>query len=252
MSAATDPNPQDLTSLASDLVARAAALGIPLRALGGLGVDMRAAGADPRLRRSFADIDLAAPRKARRQVTEVMEGAGLRAEPEFNALQGGRRQIWWTSDRSAHVDVFLGEFAMCHRLELDERLGFDHPALPAADLALMKLQVIELNHKDVTDLAALLTTHALGDDDREGLINRQRLVDVLSADWGFYTTTGDNLERIPSLVSPIDEEMGQRVAATAGEIREEIDRAPKSRAFKLRARVGRRKRWYEIPDESIT
>ena len=148
--------------------------------------------------------------------------------------------------------MFLGEFAMCHRLDLDERLGVDHPALPAADLALMKLQIVELNHKDVTDLAALLTTHTLGDDDGDGSINRHRLVDVLAADWGFYTTTGDNLERVPGLVSEIDEELGQHVAATAGQIREEIERAPKSRAFKLRARIGRRKRWYEVPDESIT
>jgi len=35
-------------------------------------------------------------------------------------------------------------------------------------------------------------------------------------------------------------------------IRADVEEAPKSRAFKLRARVGRRKRWYEIPDESIT
>ena len=47
-------------------------------------------------------------------------------------------------------------------------------------------------------------------------------------------------------------ELGRDVAAAAAEIRDEVGRAPKSRSFKLRARVGRRKRWYEIPDESIT
>ena len=67
-----------------------------------------------------------------------------------------------------------------------------------------------------------------------------------------YTTTTDNLERIPGLVSEIDAELGRRVAGPAGAIREEVVAAPKSRAFNLRARIGRRKRWYEVPDESIT
>ena len=97
--------------------------------------------------------------------------------------------------------MFLGEFAMCHRLDLDARLDVEHTALPAADLLLMKLQVVHLNLKDVQDLAALLTTHELGDGDGEGVIDRGRLRDVLGADWGFYTTAGDNLERLGDLVA---------------------------------------------------
>jgi hypothetical protein len=242
----------ELLSLTERLIERAGARGTPMRALGGLGIALRAPEAHPVLRRQFGDVDLAAGRKSRRDVTAVMEEAGLRPEPEFNALQGARRQIWWTADGRTHVDVFLGEFAMCHSLELDGRLSVDHPALPAADLLLMKLQVVELNGKDVTDAAALLSTHRLGDDDAAGTINRRRVLDVLAADWGFYTTAGDNLERIPDLVAELDPELGRQVGAAAQELREEVEAAPKSRAFKLRARVGRRKRWYEVPDESIT
>jgi hypothetical protein len=222
-----------------------------MRALGGIGIRLRAPQADAALRREFADVDLAAPKKARRQVTEVMEEAGLRPEREFNALQGARRQIWWTPD-GTHVDVFLGEFTMCHRLSLDERLRVDHAALPAADLVLMKLQVVELNHKDVTDAAALLSTHELGEHDENGSINRHRLVEVLATDWGFYTTVTDNLEKIPGLVAEVDPRLGTQVADAAALLRAEVDEAPKSRAFKLRSRVGRRVRWYQVPDESIT
>jgi hypothetical protein len=241
-----------LLDLTRKLVGRAAARDVTMRALGGVGIDLRAEGMHPSLRREFADVDVAAPRTARRQVTEVMEEAGFQGEPEFNALQGASRQIWWAPDRSTHVDVFLGEFRMCHRLDLDGRLRVDHPALPAADLLLMKLQVVELNHKDVTDVAALLTTHRLDEGDEAGTINRRRIVELLSADWGFYTTATDNLERLPALVAEIEAGLGRRVADAAGELHEEVVRAPKSRGFKLRARVGRRKRWYEVPDESIT
>ena len=252
MSAQGDSTRDALLTLTSDLIERAQAQGATLRALGGLGIALRAGEAHPALQREFADVDVATGRKDRRPVTAAMEEAGLQPDPEFNALQGARRQIWWTPNRSLHVDVFLGEFTMCHSLSLDERLGVDHPALPAADLLLMKLQVVELNHKDVTDAAALLSTHRLGEDDEPGSINRKRIVEVLSNDWGFYTTAGDNLERIPGLVSELDPELGRQVTTKAAEIRDEIEAAPKSRAFKLRARVGRRKRWYAVPDESIT
>jgi hypothetical protein len=249
---ATDTTRAGLLALAGELIRLAEERGTRLRALGGLGIALRAPDAHPALQREFADIDVAAARKGRADVAAALERAGLEAEREFNALQGARRQIWWTPDRSTHVDVFLGEFAMCHSLDLDQRLPAEHSALAAADLLLMKLQVVELNHKDVTDTAALLTTHRLGESDAAGSINRRRIVEVLTTDWGFYTTATDNLERLPELVSALDPELARPVAEAAAEIRAEVDAAPKSRAFKLRARVGRRKRWYEVPDESIT
>jgi hypothetical protein len=243
---------QALVELTRDLVRLAETHDTRLRALGGLGIELRAPEADPRLRRESGDVDLVAPKKARRQVEDAMTAAGLQAEREFNALQGARRQLWWTPDRGSHVDVFLGEFRMCHRLDLDGRLAVDHPALPAADLLLTKLQVVELNGKDVTDMAALLTTHTIGEGDGPGSIDRARIVDVLAADWGFYTTATDNLERLPALVSEVAPELGPPVAAKAAQLRETVAEAPKSRAFNLRAKVGRRKRWYELPDESLT
>lgn len=252
MNAGSNSTRAALLDLTRELSGLAEARGIPMRALGGLGIDLRVTGVHAPLRREFADVDVAVPSKARREITDLMEEAGLVGDSEFNTLHGARRQIWWTPDQSTHVDVFLGEFRMCHRLELDGRLGVDHPALPAADLLLTKLQVVELNRKDVTDVAALLTTHSLDTGDEPGAINRERVVEVLSSDWGFYTTVTDNLERIPALVSAIEPEIGGQVAEVAAELHEEIARAPKSRAFKLRARVGRRKRWYEVPDESIT
>jgi len=224
---------------------------VPLRALGGVGVALRAAHAAPPLRRASEDLDLAAPRRARRAIEDAFAAAGLIAEREFNALQGSRRQIWWTPDRATHVDVFLGEFAMCHRLDLDDRLEVDHAALPAADLLLMKLQVVHLNFKDVQDLAALLTTHELGDGDHEGVIDRRRLQEVLGADWGFHTTAGDNLERLGDLVAEHVPEAEEHVREQSEALREQLDAAPKTRGFKMRAKVGRRRRWYELPEESL-
>jgi hypothetical protein len=246
---AAPPDQDALIALARRL--NTAVDGVPVRALGGVGVALRAPGAPAALRRASEDLDLAAPRRARREIEEAFGAAGLEAEREFNALQGSRRQIWWTPDRSTHVDVFLGEFAMCHRLDLDDRLGVDHAAMPAADLLLMKLQVVHLNLKDVQDLAALLTTHELGEGDDQGVINRGRIQDVLGADWGFHTTAGDNLERLGDLVAEHAPEAEARVRSQTAVLREELDAAPKTRGFRIRAKVGRRRRWYELPEESL-
>jgi hypothetical protein len=250
MAAVTAPQDQAaLIALAERL--REAADGVSLRALGGVAIALRAPDAAAPLHRSIEDLDLAAPRRARREIEDAFAAAGLEGEREFNALQGSRRQIWWTPDRATHVDVFLGEFAMCHRLGLDDRLGVDHPAMPAADLLLMKLQVVHLNLKDVQDIAALLTTHALGDGDAEGVIDRGRIRDVLGGDWGFYTTAGDNLERLGDLVAEHAPEAEARVREQSAALQDELEAAPKTRAFRMRAKVGRRRRWYELPEESL-
>jgi len=219
--------------------------------MGGVGVGMRASNAEPALQRAYADVDLAAPRGVRRDLEDLMSAEGLQPEREFNTLHGGRRQIWWTPDGALHVDVFLGEFAMCHRLDLAPGLETDEPALPAADLLLMKLQVVDLNLKDAQDAAALLTTHELAEDDRDGAISLTRLRSVLVPDWSFYTTASDNLERIPDALAEHAPAVVPLVTDRCGDIRETLERAPKSAAFRMRARVGRRKRWYDVPEETL-
>lgn len=242
---------QEPVALARSLLDAAADAGLELRAMGGVGVALRAPDADAALQRAYADVDLAAPRRAGRAVEQAMSAAGLEPEREFNALHGGRRQLWWTAGDAMHVDVFIGEFAMCHRLDLEPALAAPGPALPGADLLLMKLQVVELNLKDAQDAAALLTTHDLAEEDGGRSISLRRLREVLADDWGFYTTASDNLERIPAVIAHHAPEVADRVAERCGAIARELEAAPKGRAFRLRAKVGRRRRWYDVPEETV-
>jgi len=248
---AAEPTGTDLVALTQRLIAAAREAGAPVKAMGGLGVHLRAPDPPPTLARSWEDVDLAAPRRARQAIETAFSAAGLQPEREFNALQGSRRQVWWTPDGATHVDVFLGEFAMCHRLDLDDRVTGDHPALPAADLLLMKLQVVELNLKDVQDAALLLASHELARDDADGRIGVGRLTSVLGEDWGFFTTANDNLERLPGLVAERAPSVAGAVSERAGALREALEAAPKSRGFRMRAKVGRRRRWYDLPEESL-
>jgi hypothetical protein len=125
--------------------------------------------------------------------------------------------------------------------------------LPAADLLLAKLQVAEINRKDLTDAAMLLLDHELADGDGAGRLNAAHVTTVCAADWGLFTTLGDNLDALERVTPELPIEDAQRAALAdrISALRERLDTAPKTRSWKLRAKVGRRKRWYEIPEEVV-
>jgi hypothetical protein len=60
-----------------------------------------------------------------------------------------------------------------------------------------------------------------------------------------------NLERTHGQMGSLelDEATHARVVERADALWERIEREPKSRKWRVRDRVGDRKRWYEVPDE---
>lgn len=233
------------------LVEEAAARGIPVRLLGGVAIWLRASEhARSVLGRDYPDLDLVAHKKQSRALRDLLEELGYAPERVFNATHGARRLLYHAADRSYHLDVFLDTFAMSHELDLGTRLEVESPTLPAAELLLTKLQVAEINHKDLSDTAMLLLDHEPGDGDGDGRLNAGRLAQLCAADWGLATTLGDNLEKLravlPELLGGDDAAL---VATRVDELEQRIEAAPKTRAWKLRAKVGRRKRWYEVPEE---
>jgi hypothetical protein len=237
-----------LVEIQGEITESAARRGLRLKLLGGLGIALASPSTDPTLERSFGDLDFLAAKGASRAVEELFRELGYEADPA--SLQSAhRRQIWWPPGGGTHVDVFLGAFEMCHTLDLSERLGGEPPTLFAADLLLSKLQIVELNEKDAIDTCRLLAAHALGPDDALGEINLPYVCGLLAADWGFFTTVTDNLAALadsPVLAGAAEREaIEQRRRALLAALEAE----PKTRGFRLRARVGRKKRWYRLPEE---
>jgi hypothetical protein len=74
---------------------------------------------------------------------------------------------------------------------------------------------------------------------------------VCADDWGFYTTVTDNLSKTEALLPEILPANGQRelVAERVAQLNAELEAAPKSRGWRRRAKIGRRMKWYETPDE---
>ncbi len=243
-----------MATAGQELVALAAGHGIAVRLLGGVAIWLRASGeARAALGRDYPDLDVVAHKRQSRDLRRILEDAGYLPERVFNATHGARRLLYHSPDGRWHIDVFLDVFEMSHTLDFSARLEADEETLPAADLLLTKLQVAEINHKDLSDTALLLWDHEPASGDGPGRISTARLARACGDDWGLYTTVTDNLARavevLPELPVPAADR--QRILARADAISDVIEGAPKSMRWRARARIGRRVRWYEVPEEVV-
>jgi hypothetical protein len=200
------------------------------------------------LARSYNDIDFVAPKRHGRSVETLLARLGYEPDAEFNAIHGRQRMFFVDRAHAREADVFIDSIRGCHRLDLDGRLTATHSTLAPADLLLSKLQVRETNRKDHLDIFALLVDHQLTDDDRG--INRTRLIDVCCNDWGWWRTVTEVAERVRSVAEEVlDSRELKRVSSSLHELHMMFLEAPKSTRWKLRARVGDRVPWYEMPEE---
>lgn len=222
---------------ATAIVERAEERGVTARLLGGVGVVIHCGA----VHREPDDIDLAVGRRDVRALADLLAESGWEPNERFNAMHGDTRNIF--HGPAGKLDVFVGDFTMCHRLELEPRLALDSPTVPVADLLLTKLQIVELTEKDSADLRALLGAHELSSQPGDA-IDTGRIASVLADDWGYWRTATGTLERVA--------EAWPELRPKAAQLRERIDAEPKSRRFKLRARVGERRRWYELPEDVET
>lgn len=240
-----------LAAQAQRLLEQADQRGAPLRLLGGMGVALLLGPRmHPRFAREIEDLDFITTRRGAREVEKLIAEQGWEPQTRFNALHGHRRLLFHDPAAERKVDVFVERFEMCHALPLTERMQVHARTLPAAELAMTKLQIVALNAKDMGDLYALLDALPVAEHD-EGAINAARIAQLTGADWGLHHTFELNLARLAEGVGSLGlaPESEARVAERIQALRQALERAEKSRAWRLRARIGERKRWYEEPEE---
>ena len=235
---------------AQRLLERVAGNGLALRLLGGVAVRLRAGPTVPScFQREYGDLDFVCTRKQGSAVVRFFGEASYEPQTAFNALQGHERLLFYDAEHGRKVDVFVGTFRMCHTIPLADRLTVDDATIPLAELLLTKLQVYELNEKDVRDALLLLHAHELTDDDRG--LNAARVAELCAADWGLWRTITGNLAACAEHIGnyELDDGARERILARCDDLRRRIDEAPKSRGWRMRAKIGERKRWYELPEE---
>jgi hypothetical protein len=232
-----------------DLCAAAEDRQIDVRLMGGVGIRLLI-GDDlgPVYDRPYRDLDIMIRRRQRRDVESLLADRGWDPATAFNALGGGRRLLFHDPASDAQVDVFVESFEMCHTLPLADGLDRPGPSLPATDLLMSKLQIVELNAKDRNDCYALLEACEVADGDHRAL-EPSRLADLTAAGWGLHHTFELNLERLRADLHAVHEADTRRIIAALDALVQAMDDAPKTRGWKMRARIGERKRWYEEPEE---
>ena len=221
---------------------------LPLRLLGGVAVRLRAQnGLPPALERTYGDLDFVTAKRGSGPAQKLFRELGYEPHVSFNALNSKERLLFFDTEHDRQVDVFVGAFRMCHEVPLEGRLELDETSIPLAELLLTKLQVIELNEKDIRDAVAVLHDRELGDEDGD-TVNAGRIARLCCEDWGLWRTITRNLEACRQHAGDYGEELAG-VAGRFRELEERIEAEPKSRAWRLRAKIGERKRWYDLPEE---
>jgi hypothetical protein len=240
---------QDVQQEAIRIVNEVQARGVILRLLGGLAIRIHAPSASHRaFSRSYPDMDFATPNKAR-EVERAMAEIGYGGDREFNLLNGASRLIFYGATPEQKIDVFVGSFEMCHKLPITERIAVEPLTLPLAELLLTKLQIVQINEKDLRDVCALLLDHPVGSTDGE-TINADRVAELCAKDWGLWRTITFGLDKVTAYSKgALDGSDAATIATRVAELRQVIDTAPKSIKWKTRSAVGERVRWYELPEE---
>src|SRR5437660_4033914 len=153
-----------ITDEAKRILDEARNRGIILRLLGGVAVKYHCPSATHRsLQRSYPDLDFFGRGKQGREIRRLFLDLGYEPNQRFNALHGATRLIFEDAKNQRVVDIFLDVFRMCHTLHLGDRLSLDDYTIPISDLLLTKLQVMEINEKDIRDLIAILKDHDVDD-----------------------------------------------------------------------------------------
>jgi hypothetical protein len=230
------------------LVAAANAEGVVLRLLGALAFAKRCPGhahLQETLKRVYTDIDLAAYGNQVKQVRSLLAREGFVEDELMYVESEGSRMVLNHTSTGLHLDVFLDKLEFCHTIPWKSRLEIHEVTIPLAEMLLQKMQIVQINEKDIIDTIMLLLEHALTEDDSG--INIALVAAVCARDWGWWRTLTMNLEKVEQMAATytaLSEHDKRRVAEQVDAALARIEREPKSVTWKVRAKIGDRKKWY--------
>ena len=191
---------QEFIDEAIKIIEKAQEEGIVLRILGALAVHIhcihlpRCAELHKSLERlgkgktMFTDLDLIGYKGQRKQVKKFFEKK-LKFIPDryVNTLFGSKRNIFYQRDGAYQVDIFYNKLEFSHDVDFGEkpgkgRLELDFPTITPTDLVLEKIQINQINVKDIVDLIVLFLGHDLSDKDEKESINAKYVSRILADD----------------------------------------------------------------------
>ncbi len=251
------------------------ARGVILRLTGGLAVrhyaiDLTFA------EREYSDIDMIGLRRQMDEVREVFADLGYR-ENLHVAISTGNGQLQFfrpppgpaahghmtkrgpevpalfVVPPSDHVDVFLDTMRMDHELDFRPRLQLNTYAIDPADLFLSKLQIVRITEKDIHDVITLCKDVFVDVRPQPGVLDLQHVAEVCARDWGLYIDVMRNIDVVLDHLDDYDlsPRDAARVRHTLQLAQRMMTEQSKTLRWKLRARIGKRLRWYNEVEETF-
>src|SRR5712692_6858617 len=239
---------EDTIAEAERVAAAAQTQKVGEKLLGGAGIHPHSPSAlHQPLRRKYGDLDYVISTRERKAALAFLPSLGYEANERFNLMQGDRRLYFFDGNNGKQVDVFIDVIRMSHVIDLRGRLGHNGPCASPSDLLLSKLQIYEVNRKDLVDLTALLLDHPIASDDDEA-IDAEYVARLACEDWGLCRTLQINIEKLRHAVDELDVDRDV-VRSRLDELWGVVEGQPKPLKWRMRAQVGDRMRWYELPEE---
>ena len=210
----------------------------------------------------FTDLDLIAYSKQRKQVMELFEKElKFKFDPMMRVYMI-KRLIYYHPKGYYDVDVFFDKLEYSHDVVFGNkpgkgRLELDFPTISLADLVLEKLQIHQINLKDLIDLIVLFYGHDVGKTFKKEVIDGGYVAKILADDWGFWYDATSNLKKVEKVAKDfkeegkLTEEEYSTVIERVKKLRKLIDEEPKTRRWRKREKVGTSKPWYREVEEVV-
>ncbi len=237
----------DLLEAANQLLERVDEQEIAVKFLGGLAFKLICpSSAEGSLSRDNNDIDLAVRRKDVSKLKKLMETMGYEYPLRSNALHPD--QILYVDNQNKRqVDIFVDGFQMCHKLDFRHGLEDEGPTLPITELLMTKLQIAEITDKDLRDIGAALFDFEIGSGKHD--IHDAQITNITSTNWGVWKDFTGNLMKLKNRITKLAPDKAEVIALSADSLLGLIAARPKSARWQIRARIGERMQWHELPQQ---
>ncbi|MGB9741173.1 MAG: hypothetical protein ACP5IM_03890 [Candidatus Bathyarchaeia archaeon] len=255
-----------------EIVEKAKREGITLRILGGLSIAIHCQehkdfaqklgrrGTGVIEGQEYSDIDLVSYRNCRDKIKELFDKLGYVKRRATLSTAASERQIYFHPKGWFYVDVFFDKLLVAnHPIDFKGRLELDYPTITVTDMLLEKIQMWEaISAKDLKDCLLLLKAHNISQKTEKEGIDAAYIAKLLAQDWGFWYTATTNLKKIKIFLTEIDEigkeanidpkqikrEEKEEITQKIDKILETIEKEPKTFGWKMRAKIGTKKQWY--------
>jgi len=255
-----------------EIVEKAKQEGIMLRILGGLSIAIHCQehrefaqklgriGTGVIKGQEYSDIDFVSYRSHRDKIKEFFDKIGYAKRRATLSSAASERQIYYHPKGWFYVDVFFDKLLVAnHPIDFKERLELDYPTITVTDMLLEKIQMWEaFSIKDLKDCLLLLKAHEIKEKSEKESIDTSYIAKLLAQDWGFWYTATTNLKKLKKFLTEIDklgpevnidpkqieEKCREEITRKIDALLENIEKEPKPFGWKMRAKVGIKKKWY--------